>query len=129
MWIEPTAPGLSSEAVLVEEEAIVAWAIDAGLAEPQPSTTVHVEGLDVLQADAAAAVAGWDELVLVVGPAGAGKTMMLARAREALHRHTVPVVGSGTDRQSGTGVGAGHRDVRRHGRQAALRVVPPRPGT
>ena len=31
-------------------------------------------GLDVFQADAAAAVAGNDELVLAVGPAGAGKT-------------------------------------------------------
>jgi conjugative relaxase-like TrwC/TraI family protein len=41
VWIEPTAPGLASEAVLVEEEAIVAWAIDAQLAEPNPSTTVN----------------------------------------------------------------------------------------
>ncbi len=93
VWIEPTAPGLTSEAVLVEEEQIVAWAIDAQLAEPNPSTTVEVEGLDVLQADAAAAVAGWDDLVLVVGPAGTGKTTMLARAREDLHRHTAPVFG------------------------------------
>ena len=93
VWIEPTAPGLTSEAVLVEEEQIVAWAIEAQLAEPNPSTTVDVEGLDVLQADAAAAVAGWDDLVLVVGPAGTGKTTMLARAREDLHRHTAPVFG------------------------------------
>ena len=93
MWIEPTAPGLTSETVLVEEEQIVAWAIEAQLAEPNPSTTVEVEGLDVLQADAAAAVAGWDDLVLVVGPAGTGKTTMLARAREDLHRHTAPVFG------------------------------------
>ena len=93
VWIEPTAPGLTSEAVLVEEEAIVAWAIEAQLAEPNPSTTVDTEGLDVLQADAAAAVAGWDDLVLVVGPAGTGKTTMLARAREDLHRHTAPAFG------------------------------------
>ncbi len=71
----------------------MAWAIEAQLAEPNPSTTVEVEGLDVLQADAAAAVAGWDDLVLVVGPAGTGKTTMLARAREDLHRHTAPVFG------------------------------------
>ena len=93
LWIEPTAPGLTSEAVLVEEEAIVAWAIEAQLAEPNPSTTVNVDGLDVLQADAAAAVAGWDDLVLVVGPAGTGKTTMLARAREDLHCHSAPVFG------------------------------------
>jgi conjugative relaxase-like TrwC/TraI family protein len=93
MWIEPTAPGLTSEAALVEEEAIVAWAIDAQLDDPAPSTTVVAEGLDVLQADAAAAVAGWDDLVLVVGPAGSGKTRMLARAREDLHRQVSPVFG------------------------------------
>ena len=45
VWIEPTAPGLSSEAVLAEEEAIVAWAIDAQLAEPEPSTTVRRRGV------------------------------------------------------------------------------------
>jgi hypothetical protein len=93
VWIEPTAPGLSSEPVLVEEEAIVAWAMEAQPIEPEPSMTVDVEGLDVLQAEAAAAVAGVDDLVLVVGPAGAGKTAMLARAREDLHRQVVPVFG------------------------------------
>ena len=40
--------------------------------------TVDRDGLDVLQADAAAAVAGRDRLVVVVGPAGTGKTTMLA---------------------------------------------------
>jgi TrwC relaxase len=49
VWIEPTAPGLTSEAVLTEEEAIVAWAIHAQLDDPEPSTTVNVEGLDVFQ--------------------------------------------------------------------------------
>jgi conjugative relaxase-like TrwC/TraI family protein len=93
VWIEPTAPGLTSEAVLVEEEAIVAWAIEAQLADAAPSTSVDTDGLDVFQAEAAAAVAGWDELVLVVGPAGAGKTAMLARAREDLHRQVAPVFG------------------------------------
>jgi conjugative relaxase-like TrwC/TraI family protein len=93
VWIEPTAPGLTCEAVLVEEEAIITWAIDAQSAEPAPSTTVDTDGLDVFQADAAGAVAGWDELVLVVGPAGAGKTAMLARARQDLHRQVAPVFG------------------------------------
>jgi conjugative relaxase-like TrwC/TraI family protein len=93
VWIEPTALGLTSEAVLIEEEQIITWAIDAQLDDPNPSPTVDSDGLDVLQADAAAAVAGWDDLVLVVGPAGTGKTLMLARAREDLHRQVAPVFG------------------------------------
>jgi conjugative relaxase-like TrwC/TraI family protein len=93
LWIEPTAPGLTSEAVLAEEERIVAWAIDAQLPEPAPSTTVNVDGLDVPQADAAGAVAGDDRLVLVVGPAGTGKTRMLAAARHDLHAQGAAVFG------------------------------------
>ena len=93
VWIEPTAPGLTSDAILAQEEEIVAWAIDAQLADPAPSTTVDTEGLDVLQAEAAAAVAGRDPLVMVVGPAGAGKTRMLTAAREDLHENTRPVFG------------------------------------
>ncbi|MGH9214735.1 MAG: ATP-dependent DNA helicase, partial [Acidimicrobiales bacterium] len=42
--------------------------------------------LDVLQAGAAAAVAGHDPLVLVVGPAGTGKTTTLRRSVEDLLR-------------------------------------------
>jgi conjugative relaxase-like TrwC/TraI family protein len=93
VWIDPTAPGLTGEEVLLEEEAIVAWAIGAQLDDPAPSTTVDTEGLDVVQADAAAAVAGHNPLVLVVGPAGAGKTRMLTQARADLHGHTRPVFG------------------------------------
>ena len=60
-----------------------------------PSTIAHVdsEGLDVLQADAAAAVAGQDRLVLVVGPAGAGKTTALRRAGDDLRRQHRAVFG------------------------------------
>ncbi len=46
----------------------------------RPAGAVDAGGLDAAQADAAAAVAGDDALVLVVGPAGAGKTRMLAAA-------------------------------------------------
>ncbi len=57
-----------------------------------------------MQADAAAAVAGWDPLVLVVGPAGAGKTAMLQAAVADFHqvRHR-PVIGSRTHREGGPG--------------------------
>ena len=85
IWIEPVAAHVTSEAVLAQEEAILTWAIDAQTAEPSPSLTVRRGGLDVLQADAAAAAAGHDRLVLIVGPAGAGKTTMLRAAVADLH--------------------------------------------
>ena len=87
VWIEPTAPRFTSEPVLAQEEAILTWAMAAQADPPAPSTTVNRDGLDPLQADAAAAVAGDDRLVLVVGPAGAGKTRMLTAAADDLHAH------------------------------------------
>jgi conjugative relaxase-like TrwC/TraI family protein len=87
MWLEPTSPHYTSPAVLTEEERILTWALDAQLDDPAPSATVETVGLDVLQADAAAAVAGHDRLVVVVGPAGTGKTTMLAAAVHDLARH------------------------------------------
>ena len=62
----------------------------------RPARTVdHFDrtGLDPLQADAAAAVAGEDRLVLVVGPAGAGKTRMLTAAADDLHSTVVSSLG------------------------------------
>jgi conjugative relaxase-like TrwC/TraI family protein len=93
VWIEPTASGLTSETILAQEEEIVAWAIAAQFDDPSASTTVDTEGLDVAQAEAAGAVAGHDPLVLVVGPAGTGKTRMLTAAREDLHAHGRAVFG------------------------------------
>jgi TrwC relaxase/AAA domain len=93
LWIEPTAPRFTSEAILVEEERILTWALDAQADPASPSSTVDRTGLDVLQADAAASAAGDDRLVLVVGPAGAGKTRMLAAAVNDLHAHQRPVFG------------------------------------
>ncbi len=81
VWIEPTAPRYTSEAVLAQEEAILTWAMAAQADPATPSRHGRTAtGLDPLQADAAAAVAGDDRLVLVVGPAGAGKTRMLTTA-------------------------------------------------
>ena len=94
LWIEPTAPRYASEAVLTQEEHILSWAIEAQTESPAPSKTVNRNGLDVLQAEAAAAVAGEDRLVLVVGPAGAGKTRMLAAAVNDLHAHGRAVFGA-----------------------------------
>jgi DNA transposition AAA+ family ATPase len=94
VWIEPTAPRFTSEAVLVEEERILTWAMDAQAVQAVPSRTVERTGLDVLQAEAAASVAGEDRLVLVVGPAGAGKTRMLAGAVADLQAHHRAVFGA-----------------------------------
>ena len=93
LWIEPTAPRFTSEAVLVEEERIITWAMSAQADSAAPSRTVERTGLDVLQAEAAASVAGDDRLVLVVGPAGAGKTRMLAAAVDDLHAQRRAVFG------------------------------------
>jgi conjugative relaxase-like TrwC/TraI family protein len=93
VWIEPVATRFTSETILVEEEAITMWAIDAQQDIPNPSTTVSATGLDVVQVDAAAAVAGLDRLVLVVGPAGAGKTSALAAAVDDLERQGRVVFG------------------------------------
>ncbi len=85
VWIEPTAPRFTSEGVLAQEEAILTWAMAAQADPATPSPTVDRDGLDPLQADAAASVAGDDRLVLVVGPAGAGKTRMLTTAAHDLY--------------------------------------------
>ena len=93
VWIEPTAPRFTSEAVLAQEEDIITWAMAAQADPPAPSTTVDRSGLDVMQGEAAASVAGDDRLVLVVGPAGAGKTRMLTAAGNDLHDHGREVFG------------------------------------
>ncbi len=93
MWLEPTAAHTTSNAILAEEESVLAWAIDAQADDPNSSTGVDRDGLDPLQAAAAAAVAGTDALVIVVGPAGAGKTTMLQRAVDDLVAQQRPVFG------------------------------------
>ena len=91
--IEPTAAHFTTKTILAQEEDVLAWAALAQLDDPSPSTTVRTVGLDPLQAAAAASVAGHDRLTLVVGPAGAGKTRMLAAGVADLHRHDRLVFG------------------------------------
>ena len=93
IWIEPVARHMTSEAVLCQEEYILSFAADAQLADPVPSATVRTVNLDDLQSDAAAVVAGHDRLVLVVGPAGTGKTTMLRAAVTDLEREDRPAFG------------------------------------
>ena len=93
LYIEPITNQSTSEHVLAQEEHILTWALDAQTDDPIPSPTITDDALDDGQHDAASAVAGHDRLVLVVGPAGAGKTRMLEAAVTDLHAHTRPVIG------------------------------------
>ncbi|MFN3258199.1 MAG: MobF family relaxase [Ilumatobacter sp.] len=93
LHIEPVARQATSEHVLAQEERIITWALEAQAGRPQPSTTVTDHALDDAQHGAASAVAGHDRLVLVVGPAGAGKTRTLQAAVTDLHAQTRPVIG------------------------------------
>ncbi len=85
IWIEPIASHVTSEAVLAQEQQILDWAAEAMAFDPQPSANVERGELDVIQHEAASAVAGYDPLTLIVGPAGAGKTTMLRAAVTTLH--------------------------------------------
>ena len=93
VWVAPTSRHMTSDRILGEEDYIISWAMDAQDAEPEPSPTVDVEGLDVMQAEVARAVAGNDRLVLAVGPAGAGKTTTLRTAVNDLHDNSRQVFG------------------------------------
>jgi conjugative relaxase-like TrwC/TraI family protein len=112
VWLEPTAPRFTSEQVLAQEEVVVVWAMAAQADPAAPSTTVDRVGLDAWQGDAAASVAGHDPLVLVVGPAGAGKTRMLTAAADDLHRHgrvvfaVAPTAGAARTVERDTGIRA-----------------------
>ncbi|MCU1392579.1 MAG: conjugal transfer protein [Ilumatobacteraceae bacterium] len=97
---------LTTQAILDQEQSLIEWA-DHGLSydddpdEPAAIKRSLVE-LDVEQASVAAAVAGHADLVLVVGPAGTGKTTALRPAVEQLHadrRHAFGVAPSATAAQ------------------------------
>ena len=93
VWIEPVAAQVTSRQVIAQEQAILAWVFDAQLDDPSPSTTVTRDRLDVGQLDAARAVAGEERVVVIVGPAGTGKTTTLRAAVTDLHRQSRAVFG------------------------------------
>ena len=80
---------LSSRPVLEQECRLIDW---ARAAAPTVSDGPAPDPDDA-QVQAAAAIAGSARLVLVVGPAGAGKTTMLADAADALRTQARPVLG------------------------------------
>jgi conjugative relaxase-like TrwC/TraI family protein len=85
VWVSPISRHVTSERILEEEDFVISWSMEAQAAEPMPSVTVDTNGLDVMQAEVARAVAGHDRLVLAVGPAGTGKTTTMRRAVADLH--------------------------------------------
>lgn len=85
---------LTTRAILDEEEELLARAQHRIDHRPRRRSKVHlVNHLSRGQQDAVAAVAGDGGLELIVGPAGAGKTTMLARARTNLGLYDRPVFG------------------------------------
>ncbi|MGE0304499.1 MAG: MobF family relaxase [Acidimicrobiia bacterium] len=85
---------LTTEAILHEEARILEWAERAtrsGGVDERGALSNPLKELSVGQAECAAAVAGTRDLVLVVGPAGTGKTTALAPAVQSLQHEEVPV--------------------------------------
>ncbi len=75
---------LTTDHIIDQEQDLQDWA--------QASTTT-VPATGDPQATAAQAIVGADGLVVIVGPAGTGKTTTIARAVTELHRQQRPVVG------------------------------------
>ena len=79
---------LTTPEILAQEERLLAWAERRMTHDPLDSADAPARSrieLSVPQAETAAAVAGDAHLVLVVGPAGTGKTTALRPAVEQLH--------------------------------------------
>ena len=84
------------------------------------------DGLDAMQREAASVIAGQDRLVLIVGPAGAGKTTMLAAVARHLGVQGRDVFGLAPTAKAARKLET-RRDRHGHGRQARVRMDPPRP--
>ena len=87
---------LTTQAILDQEHDLLDWAerrLDAGGAvEPAAIDRSDID-LNIAQADAASRVAGDEQLVLIVGPAGTGKTTALRPAVAQLRADGRPVFG------------------------------------
>ncbi len=87
---------LTTEAILRQEAELLNWAQHRMDAEPAPPARIAddaLSGLSGPQVQTATAIAGTDPLVLVVGPAGTGKTTALAPAVRHLHTQGRAVFG------------------------------------
>lgn len=83
----------TTEFILAEERGIVDWADERWCAPGDSARLTEIGSLDTLQAHAASLVAGTHPLVVVVGPAGTGKTSMLRAAVDSLEAEGRPAFG------------------------------------
>ena len=96
VWESVADRALTTPEILAQEERLLAWAerrntrIATDSAEAPTRSTVELTGP---QAETAAAVAGDADLVLVVGPAGTGKTTALTPAVQQLQHDGRAVFG------------------------------------
>jgi conjugative relaxase-like TrwC/TraI family protein len=86
---------LTTQAILDEEEQLLGWAERRH--DPDPSRSraaaINTAEVDSLRVEAAAAVASSSGLELIVGPAGSGKTSLLASAATRLREESRRVFG------------------------------------
>ncbi|MGD9750934.1 MAG: MobF family relaxase [Acidimicrobiia bacterium] len=89
-WESPLERRYTTSYILEEEANLAEWARHRW-DQPGRATVVETTGLDRAQVAAARAVAGDAGLVVVVGPAGAGKTTALRPGIDSLTRQGRPV--------------------------------------
>ena len=82
-WESPLERRYTTQFILDEEARLADWA-RGRWSQPGRAGWVAGEGLDLAQRAAAEAIAGDGSLVVIVGPAGAGKTTSLRPAIDAL---------------------------------------------
>ena len=92
---EPGVQRYSTPGLVEQEQRIVRLFQEAAGEDGGPVVVGErlARGLDAEQAQAAGLVAGWDGLVVVIGPAGAGKTMAMSAAVGALEAQGRRVMG------------------------------------
>jgi conjugative relaxase-like TrwC/TraI family protein len=123
LWIEPTAPRFTSEAVLAEEEHIITWAIEAQTESPAPSTTVERVGARCA-ADRGSRVGGRGRSPRPCRRPGRRRQDPHARRRRQRPARPAPWgVRCRSDGEGSPRARPGHRNARRHRRQTAPRVA------
>lgn len=103
--VDPMIGPYTTGAILAQEEHLLTWTLDHTTDTPAPSPTTPRDlesgtRLDPTQHAAAQAVAGHDPFVLIVGPAGTGKTSTLTAAVVDLERQGRVVFGVAPSNQA-----------------------------